>query len=222
MDFFEYKYHGILLEEEASQLASAKHLSKLSVILISASCLAVVRGAVPKHDDRDTWVNNLVDKLADNSSSKAVEYKPRLEGEEWFSLYCQHADPGAVAKAWVCSLTPDWRKYAEENFVTISRSLRLGILESSHPTVSEEKETGFKYTGLVMRAIDKELKVPAQRWQRLTATAPPPSGEPGSGPGRPICIIESGGAPGTLGIWWSDFVGSRIVATLHSDTSQAA
>lgn len=148
-----------------------------------------------------------------------ADYKPKIDDEEWFSLYCQRADPDVVAQSWISILTPELRTYAEENSVAVARSIRTAILASPHPTVREEAETGFKYTGAVMRAIDKALGVPPPQSRFPAPKAAPGSQVPASGgyasggcpeapkrPGRaPICIIEGGGRPGKLGIWWTDY-----------------
>jgi len=63
-----------------------------------------------------------------------ADYKPKIDDEEWFSLYCQRADPDAVAQSWISILTPELRTYAEENSIAVAG--RLGQ-PSLHPLIPQ-------------------------------------------------------------------------------------
>lgn len=147
------------------------------------------------------------------------------EEQEWFTLFCKRATPRDVAEAFASTLTPEEREEAQEmeKSIPLVRKVRGYITGSQRPEVREDAADGWKYTGSVMRALDALLKVPPPKPRfpmpspsvvqaRTAGTGvPPQDGEADPSkvcetPTRkPICIIEGGGSPGSLGLWWSDF-----------------
>eukprot|EP00435_Cladocopium_sp_Y103_P046385 s1340_g13.t1 len=117
----------------------------------------------------------------------------------WLQCFKSHAAPSEVAKAWFQELSSEDQCRTDDAMALRSR-LRQDIASSTCAEVRQDAANGYLYTAAILRAADGVLGIPPPKAAgKLRGAA--------SGDGAPIgprCVVE-GGAPGTLGLWWSDF-----------------
>ena len=118
----------------------------------------------------------------------------------WLTCFRSKAPPSEVARAWLHSLSPDEREEAKADAPNARARLRQVLTSSGCPEIREDAANGYVYTAAVLRAADEVLGIPPPKATgNLRGAA--------SGDGAPVgsrCVL-SGGAPGSLGLWWSDF-----------------
>jgi len=140
---------------------------------------------------------------APNSTSTASS---AAEEPEWLRLFCVRADVKEVAEAWLKSIDEDKRPETLEDKIIATRKLRAFILDSDKPEVRKDADSGFRYTGQVMRAADDMLKVARPKATPAFKAAPAaPStggyGAPAAAPAAPaaaglgIPAVEVGQLP---------------------------
>eukprot|EP00931_Biecheleriopsis_adriatica_P101241 TRINITY_DN76422_c0_g1_i1.p1 TRINITY_DN76422_c0_g1~~TRINITY_DN76422_c0_g1_i1.p1 ORF type:complete len:328 (+),score=88.06 TRINITY_DN76422_c0_g1_i1:34-1017(+) len=114
----------------------------------------------------------------------------------WLARFRAKVPPNEVARAWLDGLSSQELEEAKEDAPAARARLREAIMSSAS---KEAKADGFVYVGAVLRAADALLGI-----QQKSASS---IGGAASGDGAPLasrCVIEGGGQPGSLGIWWSD------------------
>lgn len=137
-----------------------------------------------------------------------------MEDPEWFALFRASAAPDEVAAAWLRYISPEQLAEAKAQPGAARQNMRRSIINSECPEVRRDADSGWKYTGSVMRALGVALgDVPAAKSGGALAGA----GASGRGARARVSrqVVPGDGSPGTLGLWWSDFEAANNLEQLR-------
>lgn len=134
---------------------------------------------------------------------------------EWLSLYRAGAVADEVAAAWIQTLSPEQSAEARAEPGAARQNLRRSIIDSQCPEVRKDADSGWKYTGALMRALGVALG----EVHKARDCAAFPAGAAGSGKGArdrvSRQVLPGDGSPGTLGLYWSDFEAANNLEQLR-------
>jgi len=147
---------------------------------------------------------------------------PAVEEPRWMSLYRKASPAKDVATAWLEDMEPEAKKEAEQDPAAARARLRRAIIDSPCAEVRADAANGWKYTGTILRAADEVVGIPPPV-PRFAVGGPAPgtaaaiASLKGSADFRPKLVVEGGGQPGELGVWWSDFETAMNSRKLRED-----